>query len=82
MKKLIALIALFAIFYSQLSAANTLILPSFFEPDLMGILDDEFGLASLQRIDDDMDQYWTVTRRSFGDGCRKTRWLFSKLWFT
>jgi len=59
MKKLIALITLVAIFYSQLSAANTLILPSFFEPDLMGILDDEFGLASLQRIDDDMDQYWT-----------------------
>ena len=61
MKKLIALITLVAIFYSQLSAANTLILPSFFEPDLMDILDDEFGLASLQRIDDDMDQYWTVT---------------------
>ena len=61
MKNLTALLGLSTLLFSQLSVANTLILPSFFEPDLMAILDDEFGLASLQKIDDDMDQYWTVT---------------------
>lgn len=63
MKKLIALITLFAIFYSQLSAANTIILPSPFEPNLIGsggILDIEFGLINLQRLDDGLDQYWNV----------------------
>jgi len=43
--------------------ANTLISPSFFEPELIGaggILDNEFGPGNLQRIDDDLDQYWTL----------------------
>jgi len=64
MKILTTLVGLTVLFFSQLSVANTLILPSFFEPDLLGsggILDNEFGLGNLQRIDDDMDRYWTVT---------------------
>ncbi len=61
MKNLTTLTGIMVLFCSQLSMANTLILPSFSEPDLMGILDDEFGLDSLLRIDDDMDLYWTVT---------------------
>ena len=42
----------------------TSIFPSPHEPDLTGsggILDNEFGLGNLQRIDDDLDQYWTLT---------------------
>ena len=38
-------------------------IPSFFEPELIGaggILDNEFGPGNLQRIDDDLDQYWTL----------------------
>ena len=64
MKKLKFSIALAALFFSQFTLANTLILPSIFEADLLGaggILDTEFGLDSLQRIDDDVDQYWAVT---------------------
>ncbi len=61
MKNLIAFVALTVLFYSQLSSANTLIMPNFFESDLTSILDNEFGLDNLQRIDDDMDLYWTIT---------------------
>ena len=64
MKILTTLVGLTALFFSQLSVANTLIFTSSFEPDLLGsggILDNEFGLGNLQRIDDDMDRYWTVT---------------------
>ena len=64
MKILTTIAGLTTLLFCQLSAANTLILPSFHEPDLLGsggILDNEFGLNYLQRIDDDMDQYWTVT---------------------
>ena len=64
MKTLTTLAGLTALLFSQISVANTLILPSFWEPDLLGsggILDNEFGLGNLQRIDDDLDQYWTVT---------------------
>lgn len=42
----------------------TSILPSPHEPDLTGadgILDNAFGLGNLQRIDDDLDQYWNVS---------------------
>lgn len=52
-----------ALVCSQLVSANTLILPSPHEPDLIGsagILDNEFGLGNLQRISDDLDQYWTL----------------------
>ena len=59
MKNLTALTGLIVLTFSQLTAANTLILPSPYEPDLAGILDSEFGPGNLQRIDDDMDQYWT-----------------------
>ena len=63
MNKLITLTGLTALFFSQLSMANTIILPSPNEPDLIGsggILDNVFGLSYLQRIDDDLDQYWNV----------------------
>ena len=63
MNKLITLTGLTALFFSQLSMANTIILPSPNEPDLIasgGILDNVFGLSNLQRIDDDLDQYWNV----------------------
>lgn len=59
MKNLTALTGLIVLAFSQLTAANTLILPSPNEPDLASILNSEFGLGNLQRIDDDMDQYWT-----------------------
>ena len=59
MKNLTALTGLIVLTFSQLTAANTLILPSPHEPDLASILDSEFGPGNLQRIDDDMDQYWT-----------------------
>ena len=63
MNKLITLTGLTVLFFSQLSMANTIILPSPNEPDLIGsggILDNVFGLSYLQRIDDDLDQYWNV----------------------
>ena len=59
MKNLTALTGLIVLTFSQLTAANTLILPSPNEPDLASILGSEFGSGNLQRIDDDMDQYWT-----------------------
>ena len=43
-------------------ASTTTILPSPHEPDLVGtggILDSIFGLGNLQRVDDDIDQWWT-----------------------
>lgn len=64
MKKLNVPAGFFALLFSQFLMANTLIFPSAFEPDLItagGILDNEFGLTNLQRIDDDMDQFWAVT---------------------
>ena len=64
MKLSTSIIGFAALLFSQLSTANTLILPSPHEPDLIdagGILDNVFGLDNLLRIDDDMDQYWTVT---------------------
>lgn len=48
---------------SQIASASTLILPSPYEPDLIGaggILDTSFGLNNLQRIGDDIDQYWNI----------------------
>jgi len=63
MNKLNTFIGLTVLFFSQLSVANTIILPSPFEPNLIGsggILDNEFGLINLQRIDDGLDQYWNV----------------------
>lgn len=42
----------------------TSIFPSPHEPDLTGaggILDNAFGLGNLQRIDDDIDQYWNIS---------------------
>ena len=63
MKNLTYALGLVALLFSQVSQANTLILPSLFEPSLIGsggILDNEFGLGRLQRIDDDLDQYWYV----------------------
>ena len=61
MKLITTLVGLTALLLSQISVANTLIFPSFFEPNLESILDGEFGLENLQRIDDEQDQYWTVT---------------------
>ena len=61
MKNLTVVVALAVLSFSQLSVANTVILPDSFEPALISFLDDEFGLENLQRIDDDMDQSWTVT---------------------
>jgi len=58
------LFGLAILLFSQTTVANTLILPSPNEPDLIGfdgILDNEFGLGNLQRINDDLDQYWAVT---------------------
>lgn len=69
MKKLTTLAGLIAISFSQFCSANTLILPSPNEPDLIGsggILDNVFGLANLLRIDDDMDHYWSVTGTEVG----------------
>lgn len=63
MNKLITLTGLSALFFSQLSMANTIILASPNEPDLLGsggILDIEFGLGNLQRIDDNLDRYWNI----------------------
>lgn len=63
MKILPYITGLSAVLFSQLLVANTVILPSPNEPDLIasgGILDNIFGLGNLQRIDDDLDQYWNV----------------------
>lgn len=63
MKNLTYAMGLVVLLFGQVSQANTLILPGFFEPSLIGsggILDNEFGLGNLQRIDDDLDQYWYV----------------------
>jgi len=63
MKNLTYAMGLVALLFGQVSQANTLILPSPYEPNLIGsagILDNEFGLGNLQRIDDDFDQYWYV----------------------
>ncbi len=63
-KKLTYLSGLVALFFSPLLLANTLVHPSEWEPNLMGsggILDNEFGLDHLLRIDDKFDQYWHVT---------------------
>ena len=64
MKKLTYLLGILTLLFSPFSTANTLIFPSAFEPNLTGsggILDSEFGLSNLQRIDDALDQYWNVT---------------------
>lgn len=63
MNRLTIFAGLAALFFSQLSLASTIILPSPNEPDLMGsggILDSEFGLSNLLRIDDELDRYWNV----------------------
>lgn len=64
MKKLLPLILLSAMTFSPISSANTTILPSPNEPDLIGvagILDSAFGLANIQRIDDNVDRFWNIT---------------------
>jgi hypothetical protein len=64
MKTLTSLVGLAILLFTPLSMANTVIFPSLFEPDLIGsggILDSNFGLGNLQRIDDDLDQYWAIT---------------------
>jgi len=64
MKMSVTLAGLAVLLLSQFAVANTLILPSFSELSLIGsggVLDDVFGLDNLQRIDDEQDQYWTVT---------------------
>lgn len=64
MKQLTYSMGLILCLFSQFSMANTVILPSPNEPDLIGvggILDTVFGLGNLQRVDDDLDQYWRVT---------------------
>ncbi|MDT8283582.1 MAG: hypothetical protein RQ982_12350 [Gammaproteobacteria bacterium] len=64
MKEFIYAAGLMTLLFSQVSQANTLIMPGFFEPNLIGaggILDSEFGSENLQRINDDLDQYWNVT---------------------
>lgn len=50
--------------YCQLAQAATIVLPSLFEPNLIGaggILDTEFGLGNLSRVDDANDQWWSGT---------------------
>jgi hypothetical protein len=64
MNKLTSLAGLTGLLCSQVLMANTVIYHSSSGPDLIGaggILDSEFGLGNLQRIDDDLDQFWTVT---------------------
>ncbi len=68
MKMSVTIAGLAVLLLSQFAVANTLILPSFSEPSLIGsggVLDDVFGLDNLQRIDDEQDQYWTVTLSFF-----------------
>ena len=63
MKSCTYIVGLVALLLSQSVLANTIILTNYWEPSLIeegGILDNEFGLDHLQRIDDELDQYWTV----------------------
>lgn len=63
MKNYTYLVGVAALLISQLAQANTIISSSYREPGLIGaggILDDEFGLANLQRIDDELDQLWAI----------------------
>jgi len=63
MRKITYLVGLATLLICQLAQANTIIASSYGEPSLIGaggILDNEFGLDSLQRIDDELDQYWTI----------------------
>ena len=63
-KQFTYLLAATVLIFSQYSMASTMILPSPNEADLIGtggILDNEFGLGNLQRIDDDIDLYWKFT---------------------
>lgn len=69
MKTSMTISGFIVLLFSQFAMANTIILPSPNEPDLTGsggILDNVFGLANLLRIDDDMDQYWSVTGTEVG----------------
>jgi hypothetical protein len=65
MKNLTYTIGLVALLFGQAAQANTIILPSLTaEPSLIGgILDSEFGLANLQRVDDNSDQYWNAAKQ-------------------
>lgn len=63
MNKFTTLLAISLLAFSPFSIANTVILPSPNEPDLIGtggILDNVFGLGNLHRINDSLDQYWDV----------------------
>lgn len=63
MNRFTYILAVLVLLSSQISQANTIIFSSPNEPDLIGtggILDTEFGLGNLQRIDDNLDQYWNV----------------------
>ena len=69
MKTSMTLSGFIVLLFSQFAMANTIILPSPNEPDLTGsdgILENVFGLANLLRIDDDLDQYWSVTGTEVG----------------
>lgn len=64
MKNVIYLSALLASLFINSAAANTVIIADRFEPNLLGdggILDMAFDLDNLQRIDDGLDQVWTVS---------------------
>lgn len=64
MKNLKLLGLLLLLSFGRSALANTLVFPSPHEPNLLGhggILDSAFGMANLQRIDDDMDRYWNVS---------------------
>jgi len=63
MKNFTYLVGLAALLLSQPILANTIISTNDWEPSLIGtggILDGEFGLDNLQRIDDELDKYWAV----------------------
>jgi hypothetical protein len=63
-KQFTYLLAATVLTFSQYSMASTIILPSPNEVDLIGtggILDNEFGLANVQRIGDDVDLFWKFT---------------------
>jgi len=63
MKKITYLVGVVALLICQLAQANTIIASGSGEPALVGaggILDNEFGLDGLQRIDDERDQFWTI----------------------
>ena len=64
MKNCTYIVGLVVLLLSQSVLANTIILTNYWEPSLIGedgILDNEFGLDNLQRVDDELDQYWRVT---------------------